>query len=137
MFSNFRTSPRSESKQRCPCYHLLSSPVIQPSRNASLMKDPDFLRRLDIPSNSLTFLKAAQDSTSSLSTAAVKQTAKSYLKKSHSEAWTASLDPLEVQSKFKDIISLKPQSHTCFWLDYRQASCPFYSELDLTVCPLR
>ena len=104
----------------------------------SLIKDPDFLRWLDMPSNSLTFLKAAQDSTSSLSTAAVKQSAKFYLNKSHSEAWTASLDPLEVQSKFKDIISLEPQSHTwnCLWLDYRQASFPFYSELDRTVCPL-
>ena len=69
----------------------------------SLMKDPDFLRRLDIPSNTCKTHK---------STVAVKKTATSYLKKTHSEARTASLDPLEVQSKFKDIISLEPQAHT-------------------------
>ena len=32
----------------------------------TFMKDPDFLCRLDIPSNTRTFLEAAQDSTSSI-----------------------------------------------------------------------
>ena len=77
-----------------------------------LLKDPSFLKRMNIPTSVYSALEAAQRSVNNISMKSVKISAKSSLKKSHAKFWDDTLDPLQVQSKFKDIVSLEPESHT-------------------------
>ena len=73
-----------------------------------LLKDPCFLKRMDIPTSVYSALEAAQRSVDNISMKSVKISSQ----KSHAKFWDDTLDPLQVQSKFKDIVSLEPESHT-------------------------
>ena len=77
-----------------------------------LLKDPEFLKRIDIPKDTCTILESARESISSTSKTAIKRRAKEILHHHQAEFWNSTLDPLVVQSKFKDIILLEPQSWT-------------------------
>ena len=78
----------------------------------ALLSDPKFLERIDIPRDTCLILESARKSISSLTKIAIKRRAKEILRQRQAEIWNASLTPLLVQSKFKDIILLEPQSHT-------------------------
>ena len=77
----------------------------------SLLSDPKFLERNNIPRDTCLILDSARKSISSLTKIAIKRRAKEILRQRQAEIWNASLTPLLVQSKFKDIILLEPQSH--------------------------
>ena len=68
---------------------------------------------MDIPTSVYPAVEAAQRSVDNISMKSVKISVKSSLKKSHVKLWDDTLDPLLVQSKFKDIVSLEPES--CNW----------------------
>ena len=86
----------------------------------TLLKDPEFLKRLDIPRDTCTILEAAHESISSITKTAIKRKAKEILYQHQGEYWNSTLTPLEVQSKFKDIILFEPQSRT----QSVQTTCP-------------
>ena len=78
----------------------------------TLHKDPEFLKRLDIPRDTCTILEAAHESISSITKTAIKRKAKEILYQHQAKYWNSTLTPLEVQSKLKDIVLLEPQSQT-------------------------
>ena len=78
----------------------------------TLLKDPEFLNRLDIPRDTCTILEAARESISSITKTAIKRKAKEILYQHQAKYWNSTLTPLEVQSKFKDIVLFEPQSQT-------------------------
>ena len=80
----------------------------------SLLKNPDFLSRNEIPQNSISLLEAARKSALSTSkvTKFIKTFVRNSLHQSHIEYWNNTLDHLQVQSKFRDIVTLEPKSHT-------------------------
>ena len=78
----------------------------------TLLKDPEFLKWLDIPSDTRTILESAHESISSITKTTIKRKAKEILYQHQAEYWNSTFTPLEVQSKFKDIILLEPQSWT-------------------------
>ena len=78
----------------------------------TLLKDPEFLKWLDIPSDTCTILEAARESISSITKTAIKRKAKEILHQHQAEYWNSTLTSLEVQSKFKGIVLLEPQSQT-------------------------
>ena len=86
-----------------------------------LLNDPEFLNRMDVPRDTCLSLESAHKSISSNTKTAIKQRAKEILHQHQGEYWNSTLAPLQVQSKFKDIIHLEPQSQT--W-NHLQAGLP-------------
>ena len=77
-----------------------------------LLKDPQFTNRMDIPSPVCSILEAAKSSLDTISKQKLKHATKQLLRKSHTDYWDSTLSTLQVQSKFKDIVSLEPESQT-------------------------
>ena len=80
-----------------------------------VLKDPDFLKRQDIPADSYNLLATAQKSLSQypLTKTSTTRIAKEMLYKHHVDhIWNALLDSLKVHSKFKDIITLESSNRT-------------------------
>lgn len=80
----------------------------------SLLSDPGFLSRNEIPQNALSVLNAAKMSiseTSNCSAARLKSEVKQSVCRNHVAHWNSTLDPLQVQSKFRDFVVLEGTSH--------------------------
>ena len=80
----------------------------------SLLSDPDFLSRNEIPQNAQSVLNATKMSiseTSNASSVHLKSEVKQSVRHNHVAHWSGTLDPLQVQSKFEDIIALEGTSH--------------------------
>ena len=80
----------------------------------SLLSDPGSLSRNEIPQNALSLLNAAKMSiseTSNCSSACLKSGVKQSVHRNHVAHWNSTLDPLQVQSKFKGIVVLEGTSH--------------------------
>ena len=80
----------------------------------SVLSDPGFLLRNKIPQNALSVLNAAKMSiseTSNCSSARLKSEVKQSVCRNHVAHWNSTLNPLQVQSKFKDIVVLEGTSH--------------------------
>ena len=80
----------------------------------SLLSDPGYLLQNNIPSDILSLLEAAKKSTSEIvpvSKDAFKSKVKTLLHQKHA-CWNSSFNELQVQSKFKDIISIEPMART-------------------------
>ena len=71
-------------------------------------------------SDTCTILEAAGESISLITKTAIKRKAKEILYQHQGEYWNSTLTPLEVQSKFNDIILFEPQSRT----QSVQTTCP-------------
>ena len=81
----------------------------------SLLNNPDFLSRNQLPQNSIQLLDAARRSacaTSNTTKSTIKTQVRKSLRQNHSKHWNNTLDHLQIQSKFRDIITLEPESHT-------------------------
>ena len=80
----------------------------------SLLSDPGFLSRNKIPQNIQSVLNATKLSiskTSNCSSARLKSEVKQSVHRNHVAHWNSTLDHLQVQSKFKDIVILEGISH--------------------------
>ena len=80
----------------------------------SLLSDPSFLSRNDIPRNACSVFEAAKKSlgeTSRASTACLKIKVKQSVRHNHASYWNSTLDRLQVQSKFKIIVALEGTSY--------------------------
>ena len=80
----------------------------------SLLSDPGFLSRNEIPQNALSVVNATKMSiseTSNCSSARLKSEVKQSVRRNHVAHWNSTLDSLQVQSKFKDIVVLEGTSH--------------------------
>ena len=80
----------------------------------SLLYDTSFLSRNGFPQNACSILSAAKLSVSETSNTAkttLKSKVKQSIRKNHTEYWDNTLDHLQVQSKFKDIVVLEGASH--------------------------
>ena len=80
----------------------------------SLLSDPGFLSRNEIPKNALSVLNAAKLSvyeTSQASSACLKSKVKQSVRHSQVAYWNDTLEQLQVQSKLKDIVILERASH--------------------------
>ena len=69
---------------------------------ACLLSDPEFRKRQQIPQTSIDVLQQARSSIEAISSTDVK--AKSIMKSAHAEYWSNTLNHLQVQKKFKDIV---------------------------------
>ena len=82
----------------------------------ALLFDPEFISRNQFPTECPTFLQRARDSISHATDSSRPPSVKSIISKSlhqkHTDAWNTSLDQLQVQSKFKDVVALEPESRT-------------------------
>ena len=82
----------------------------------ALLFDPEFISRNQFPTECPTFLQRARDSISRATDSSRPPSVKSIISKSlhqkHTDAWNTSLDQLQVQSKFKDVVALEPESRT-------------------------
>ena len=87
---------------------------------------------MDIPSDTCSILESAHESISLITKTAIKRKAKEILYQHQAEYWNSTLTPLEVQSKFKDIVLLEPQSQT--W-NRLQAGLPA-GQLSFLICRL-
>ena len=80
----------------------------------SLLSDPGFLSRNEIPQNTQSVLNATKMSiseTSNCSSARLKSEVKQSVHCNHVAHWNGTLDQLQVQSKFKDTVVLEGTSH--------------------------
>ena len=81
----------------------------------SLISDPGFILRNEIPQNTQSVLNAAKTSSiseaSNVSSVCLKSEVKLSVRRNHVAYWNSSLDCLQVQSKFKDIVTLERSSH--------------------------
>ena len=80
----------------------------------SLLSDPGFLSRNEISQNVKSALNAAKMSVSETSnalSARLKSEMKQSIRQNHIAHWNSTLDHLQVQSKFKDIVALEGTSH--------------------------
>ena len=82
----------------------------------ALLFDPEFLSHNQFPTECPTFLQRARDSISHATASSRPPSVKSIISKSlhqkHTDAWNTSLDQLQVESKFKDVVALEPKSRT-------------------------
>ena len=81
-----------------------------------LLSDPGFLSRNEIPQNAQSVLNAAKLSISETSnrpsrSVRLKSEVKQSVRRNHIAYWNSTLDHLQVQSKFKDIVALEGTSH--------------------------
>lgn len=78
----------------------------------AMLMDPGFVPCNQFPQETPSLLTAARESISQVTNSSKPPSAKLILSKSlrqkHNEYWNASLDHLQVQSKFKDTVALEP-----------------------------
>ena len=112
---NFPHLPNLRDKAKLSLLASIASSSDHLVREASLLlSDGDFTRRQCIPEHIYPLLKAAKDSVDSLqlstdpvATRALKAAAAKQLNTHNAAKWDAQLDGLQVQSKFKDIVTLE------------------------------
>ena len=82
----------------------------------ALLFNPEFIARNQFPSECPSLLQMARESISQVTESSKPPCVKTVLKKSlckqHTDFWNSNLDQLQVQSKFKDIVALEPESRT-------------------------